>query len=200
MLPPLPVAAAPRLRQRARLAGLRRARQRRVRPPAGFRPAALAVADSRGESSGRGRWCSRPILPRPRRPAPLIEARLGSRGPRASATGVSCERFEPGRVRRSRAGSSRGPASSLRTLLIHEYRRLHLRDPLAARATVAGGLAGTQGGRALPLDLCAGVRGLRGASLGGRCAARRSAAARRSLHPRAASAASRRCSALSPFR
>ena len=75
-------------------------------------------------------------------------------------------------------GASRARACFIvRTLLIHEYRRLHLRDPLLPAAAAAARLAGSAGGAALPGDLCASVRRLRDASVAGGCAARRAVAA-----------------------
>ncbi len=69
----------------------------------------------------------------------------------------------------------------LRTLLIHEYRRLHLRDPLLPQRLAARGLARLSRRAIVPGHLRSRIRGLGSAPVGGGRAPRRPLAAARAL-------------------
>ena len=197
VLPPMPVAAAPPAPPGAR-AGRASASSATACSRTRKLPARALAWQIREANLPDRTLVFEADLASPATPAPLVEARLGSRGSRRALSAFRGAL----RPRRSRARcAARAP---------DRLHRAHAADPrvsapasarsFAARPIAAGGLARAQGGRALPLDLRARIRGLGGSPLGGRRAARRRFAARRPLHPAALRRVRGRRSGLNPFR
>ena len=124
--------------------------ERRIRAPRGSGARSVELPASRRANLPPHLRCSRRGSPRPRAPARLVDLGWDLKRSRQALPAVRAALRARGTPRCASSPPIPQTGFILRTLLIHEYRRLHLRDPLLPKRLLPANWPGHQAARTVP--------------------------------------------------